>query len=201
MHERHEPPTVHERVAAFWWGQWDEDVPGWLNLCDIVASDPVAKYLYQFSNAGDMAGDEAVKQLESWCHGMAAECAMSINSRKLPRIPSYRPEWGRQAAKDGAALAMWGADIRDVLPGVNKRAERYGCRSEAYIRVRDYVEAVANELISDFSRDMEQAHFERFDPWFRERWERKMGKAFPRLEQGYCPPTLPTPRLVRGGMG
>lgn len=179
-HERKEPPGVHERVAAFWWGQWDEDVPGWLNLCDIVSPDPVAKLLYQFSNAGDMAGDEAVQRVESWCYGMAAECAMAVNSRKRPRIASYRVEWGRQAAKDGAALAMWGGAIRDVLPGVNKRAERYGCRDEAYLRVRQYVELEARDLIDDFSRDMEQAYLERFDPWFRDRWERRMGLPFPR---------------------
>jgi hypothetical protein len=179
-HERPEPTSVHERVAQFWWGQWDEDVPGWLNLCDIVAADPVAKFLYQFAQAGDMGGDEAIAQLESWCHGMAAECAMSINSRKRPRIPSYRADWGRQAAKDGAALAMWGDDIRDLLPGVNKRAERFGCRDEAYLRVRGYVEDEAKTLIEHFSRDMEMAAMERFDPDFRGRWALKMGRPFPR---------------------
>ena len=35
LHEKGEPPTVHEKFAAFWWGEWNEDVPGWLNLCDI----------------------------------------------------------------------------------------------------------------------------------------------------------------------
>ena len=75
---------------------------------------------------------------------------------------------------------MWGADIRDVLPGVNKRAEQYGCRSEAYMRVRDYVEAEAKDLIADFARDMEQASMERFDPHFRGRWEIATGRTFPR---------------------
>jgi hypothetical protein len=177
---RPEPKTVHERVAAFWWGEWDEDVPGWLNLCDMVAADPVAKCLYQFAHAGDMAGEGAARVLEAWCAGMAAECAMSINSRKRPRIASYRVEWGRQAANDGAALAMWGASIRDMLPGINKRAAKYGCRSEAYQRVRDYVEVEASDLIFGFSRDMEQAHLERFDPHFRSRWERVTGRPFPR---------------------
>ena len=70
LHEKGAPPSVHEKFAAFWWGEWNEDVPGWLNL-RLVAPDPVAKYLYQFSHAGDMAGPEAVKALESWCarHG------------------------------------------------------------------------------------------------------------------------------------
>ena len=180
-HERGElPPSVHERVAAWFWGACDEEIVGYIGLCDMVAADPVAKHLYLFHCAEDMSGEQAVKDLEAWCAGMAAECAVAINSRKRLRIPSYKPEWGRQAGNDGAALAMWGDRIRDLLPGVNKRAERYGCRDEAYLRVREHVQIEADDLIGRFKRDMEQAECGRFDPDFRARWEAKTGRPFPK---------------------
>lgn len=180
LFERPERPTAHERIAAHYWGAADEDAVWWFGMASLVSPEPVARHLYLFQCAEDMSGDNACAELTAWCAGMAAECAMSVNSRRRPRIASYRPEWGRQAGKDGAALAMWGEGIRDVLPGVNKRADRFGCRDEAYLRVRDYVQAEAAELIFRFARDVEMAESERFDPDFRERWERATGREWKR---------------------
>lgn len=177
-----DPPLVDERVGAYWWGEWDEEIAFALAMCATVSEEPVAKHLYLFSCAGDMAGREAVQQVVWWCAGSAAECAMTVNSRRRLRIPSYKAEWGRQAGNDGAALAMWGESIRDVLPGVNKRAQKYGCRDEAYLRVRDYVQAEASELIFRFKRDMEMAVTGRFDPDFRSRWEICTGRKWPRFQ-------------------
>jgi hypothetical protein len=180
LYERQDRPDAAQRTAAYWWGAQDDEVAFAIGVCDTVSNDPVAKHLYQFKCAEDMAGDEAVAAVVSWCNGKAAECAVARNTRNRLRIPSYRVEWGRQAGNDGAALAMWGAGIRDVLPGVNKRAAKYGCRDEAYLRVRNHVELEAMDLIEQFSRDMEMVLNERFDPDFRARWERKTGRLFPR---------------------
>lgn len=174
-------PTVHELVSAWWWGVWSEDIPGLLGLCDIVAHDPVAQWLYQFGCAGPdgLRRGRGLDALESWCHGAAAESASSASRYRPERMANYRRRWARQAGCDGAALAMWGKEVRDVLPGVNKRAERYGCRPADYLAVRSYVEIEADSLIRSFRTDMEQAHTGRFDSSFRSRYLSKTGREIP----------------------
>jgi len=176
-----EAPSVDERVSLHFWGQWDEEIAFAFGMADLVSDEPCAKHLYEWSCAGDMVGPQAfVTAVQSWGANAAAQFAMGHNSRKRPNVPSFRLDWGRQAANDGCALAMWGEGIRDLLPGVNKRASKYGCRDEAYLRVRDHVEQEARELIFRFRRDMEMAVSGKFDPDFRARWERKTGKLWPR---------------------
>lgn len=173
-----EDDIIRKRIACWWWGRHDEEAAFAIGMADLVAHDPVAKHLYLFHCAGDMAGPEAVKNLAAWCAGMAAECGMAVNRRKRQKVASYEPRWGRQAGRDGACLAMWGNDIRDLLPGVNKRAARYGCSSDAYLVVRDYVQVEACDLIDGFARDVECAMTGKFDPDFRGRWEQATGRTW-----------------------
>lgn len=170
------PPTVHELVSCWYWGEPIEDVAGFLSLCNIVASDPVAQWLYVFSEADDIRRGRGLETLESWCFGMAAEAAFTASRFRPERAANYRRRWARQAGRDGAALAMWGKSIRDDLPGAQKRADRYGCRPADYLEVRSYVEVEADRLIREFKTDMEQALHGRFDASFRARYYAATGR-------------------------
>jgi hypothetical protein len=179
-------PDFDARAGAWWWGQTDEEFAYAVGSADLVSSDPIAKHLYLFSRAGDLAGDEAISALVAWCHGTAAETACTTGGpRGRPRVLIDRESrWWRQAGQDGAALAMWG-DVgymgdafREAIPGINKRCAKYRCGSQAYSRVRDYVEREAKHLIDEFKRDLEMVLVGRYDPGFRHRWEARTGKAF-----------------------
>lgn len=179
-------PQLDARAGGWWWGRVDEEFAYAVGSADLVAPDPVAKHLYLFSRAGDMAGDEAIKTLLAWCHGTAAEAACTTGGpRRRPQVlidPASR--WWRQAGQDGAALAMWGETspcgeaFREAIPGINKRCAKYRCGSQAYGRVREYVEREAKDLIDGFKRDIEMVLLGRYDPSFRQRWEAKTGRSF-----------------------
>lgn len=182
-------PDYDARAGAWWWGQTDEEFAYAVGSADLVAADPVAKHLYLFSRAGDMAGDTAISDVIAWCHGAAAEAACTTGGlRRRPQVlidPASR--WWRQAGQDGAALAMWGEAswlgdaFRDAIPGINKRCAKYRCGAQAYSRVRDYVEREAKHLIDEFKRDLEMVLVGRYDPGFRARWEIRTGTRFERV--------------------
>lgn len=176
-------PTVHEVVACWATGEHCEEVPGWLQLCRLVAPDPAAEWLYLFGVVGPhgLWRGRMLQNLQDWCAGMAAEAAFTGRRFRRERVSGYQRRWGRQAGRDGAALAMWGQEVRDILPGIKKRAEQYGCKEETYRSIRDYVELEASNLISDFRADMVQAASGRFDGYFRARYEEKFGHPMPKL--------------------
>jgi hypothetical protein len=174
-------PSVHELVSTWLGGVWNEEIPGFLGLCDMVAPDPVSQWLYQFHCSGPdgLRRGVGLNTLTSWCHGIAAEAASTAARYRPERMANYRRRWARQAGCDGAALAIWGADIRDDLPGVNKRSEKYGCRPADYLEVRSYAEVEADKLLRSFKTDMEQAFTGRFDSSFRARYELATGRPVP----------------------
>lgn len=180
-------PDFDARAGAWWWGQTDEEFAYAIGSADRVSADPVAKHLYLFSRAGDLAGESAVAAVTNWCHGTAAESACTTGSgpRRRPQVLIDRASrWWRQAGQDGAALAMWGEaswlgdEFRAAIPGINKRCEKYRCGSQAYGRVREYVEREAKHLIDEFKRDLEMVLVGRYDPSFRARWEISTGTKF-----------------------
>jgi hypothetical protein len=71
---------------------------------------------------------------------------------------------------------MWGAEVRDLIPGVNKRSEQYGCRPADYLAVRSYVEIEADAALRSFKTDMEQALTGHFDTSFRARYFEATGR-------------------------
>lgn len=171
-------PSIHELVSAWWWGVNSEDVAGLIALCNLVAGDPVDQWLYQFHCAGPdgLKRGSGLDRLESWCYGMAAEAASTGARYRPERLAAYKRRWARQAGIDGAALAMWGAEVRDILPGVNKRSERYGCRPADYLAVRSYVEVEADASLRSFKTDMEQALTGNYDTSFRARYLTATGR-------------------------
>lgn len=171
---------VHKRVAAFFWGAHDEDVAGYLGLCKIAAVEPMAETLYFWSCGGDMCGgSERSRQVSDWACGVAADfAAQPVRGGK--RIESYRPHWARMAAHDGVCLAMYGDQIRDLVPGVNKRAAQLKVRDMAYLTLRNHVQQTAERLIADFRADMERVSEGKFSPDFRLRYEASTGHKFPK---------------------
>ena len=171
-------PSVHELVSAWWWGVPSDDIAGLISLCHIVARDPADQWLYQFHCAGPdgLRRGRGMDVLHSWTFGMAAEAASTGARYRPERMAAYRRRWARQAGIDGAALAMWGAEVRDLLPGVNKRSERYGCRPADYLQVRSYVEVEADSALRHFKTDMEQALSGNFDASFRARYLAATGR-------------------------
>ena len=176
-----ERPTIDERVSLWWHGAQDDDVPGWLSLCRMIAPEKASAGLYLFRCAGPngMRRGHDLDAMLDWCHGIAAEAACTGRRARRERIANYASTWGRQAGRDGAALAMWGAEIRDVLPGIHARAAQYGCRSADYLTVRTYAEVEASELLFDFSTDVRQVANGNPDSALRSRFEAITGRAYP----------------------
>lgn len=179
--EAHSPPSIHELVSAWLAGMDSPEIAYIIGACNMVAPDPVAQWLYQYQCGGpdSLVRGRGLDTLTSWCHGTAAECAASSRRYRPERDLNYRRRWARQAGCDGAAMAMWGGEIRDDLPGVNKRAEQYGCRPADYLKVRNYVEVEADKLIRGFRTDIEQVFSEKPDRSLRTRFLDVTGRDYP----------------------
>lgn len=174
VHQVYEAPDADQRTAAYWWGKQDESVAWWLSLCKRVAADPIAQSLYLASVAEDLSHKRDVKD---WAYRIAAEIAITPrygSQRNQPAVASYHPRWGRQAARDGVALALW-PHLAEYVPGRNARAAELGCRDHAYQYIRDGVRARAIELVTMFRDDMEQCRSGRYRRDFMERWEATTG--------------------------
>lgn len=164
----YDDPDADQRTAAFWWGAQDEDVGWWLGMCNKV-NEPIAQALYIASVAEDTGHKRSLKD---WAYRAAVEYAGSKGSgqRRRSLVEAYRPEWGHQAARDGLAMALW-PHLSDLVTGIGKRAEQFGCGKQCYQRVRDEVCRRAGELIVGFRMDMEQCRTGRFSRDFIGRWE------------------------------
>lgn len=80
-----------------------------------------------------------IPELMAWCKGLAATAATLkplLGKRRRVLVESYRKDWGDQAALDGLLLALKG---KDAVPALDARAEQFGCRWQAYGRIRGLV--------------------------------------------------------------
>ena len=78
-------------------------------------------------------------ELAEWCKGLAATAATLkplLGKRRRLLVESYRKDWGDQAAIDGLVLALRG---REAVPTLDARSEQFGCRWQAYGRIRSIV--------------------------------------------------------------
>lgn len=176
MYERSGEPDAAERAAAYWWGAQDEDVGWWLALCKMV-NGALAQSLYIAHIAEDV---RHARGLKDWAYRTAVEYAGGRGSgqRRRGLVEAYRADWGRQAARDGLAAALW-PHLREDIPGIGKRCEAFGCGKQAYQRVRDEVMRSACDLIAGFAMDMEQCRTNRFSRDFIGRWEIAAGRQWP----------------------
>lgn len=174
LYAKQERPDADQRTAGYWWGAQDEEI-GWaLALCKAVSDEPIAQRLYIAHVAEDV---RHARELKDWAYRVAVDYAGSRGSgqRRRSQVEGYRTDWGHQAARDGLAIALW-PHIRDEVPGIGKRCERFACGKQGYQRVRDEVQRVAGDLITGFKLDMGEVLDGRFSHDFRSRWEAATGK-------------------------
>lgn len=178
----HGQPDVDQRVAAWYYGADDEDVPGWLTLCKSIAPEPIAEKVYQLHVALDVRQGDTVRGIKDWAYATAAKFALTPRKgamRHRRPIANYDREWGHQAARDGLALAMW-PHLADEVPGRDPRCAAHHVGHDAYMRVREEVRDQTCGLIAGFRADMVECHANRFSRDFRTRWEARFGRAFPK---------------------
>lgn len=102
-----------------------------------------------------VAGTERfLLELQEWAIALGAAVAamkprLGANARQY--VPSYREDWGRQAAIDGAVLALYG---ERHVPPYTQQAERFGCRHSAYKRIRDFVAGAMLVAANQFETEL-----------------------------------------------
>lgn len=90
------------------------------------------------------------RSLVEWAEGLgelAATLKPRIGERSRTYVESYRPQWGRQASRDGLRIAILGPNF---VPGLQTRATELGCRWQAYKKIRDFVAGAALLQMSQF---------------------------------------------------
>lgn len=106
-----------------------------------------------------VAGTERfVPELREWAIGLGetiAKMKPRLRLRSREYVPSYKPEWGRQASLDGLCIALFG---EASVSSIRERAERFGCDREAYQRIRDFVAGALTLTIWQYEDALKWAH-------------------------------------------
>lgn len=87
----------------------------------------------------DCHGERMAGWVKSLAQSMATMRPLAGRKRRDKLVRSYRKDWGDQAALDGLCIAVFGLGR---APSYAAQAERYGCRWQAYKRLRDIVAGV-----------------------------------------------------------
>lgn len=172
-HVAFEAPDADQRIAAYWWGQPDEEAAWALSMAKLIAAEPVAQSIYLARVANDSRGNRAIKE---WAYNAAVEFAGSRGSaqRKRSMVESYRTDWGHQAARDGVARALF-PEMVDEMPGRDARCKQFKCGHQAYQRVRDEIMRQALDLFVDFRSDIDALLTNKWSRAMICRWERATG--------------------------
>lgn len=86
--------------------------------------------------------------------GIAAAMYKPPGAKRRRRYSELAQIVLRQAALDGAVLAMFGPL---VVPSPHERRQQFGVRDEAYRKIRDFVGGVAATLLANYSFALEYA--------------------------------------------
>lgn len=89
-------------------------------------------------------------ELEQWAEGLgelAATLKPRLGERHRTYVESYRPEWGRQASRDGLEMAIKGPNY---VPGLETRATQLNCRWQAFRKIRNFVAGAAIVQMQQF---------------------------------------------------
>lgn len=182
VHEEESPSDLIDKRIAGYWGspRIDEDAAWWMGMANLVAADPCSQALYLMHVAPESFAGLPDEQtpfpiIRAWAYRVAVEFAGSKGSKQRARslVERYRADWGRQAARDGAAIALWG---HEEIPGIVARSERFKCGKQAYQRVRDAVQNRATDLIGDYRVSLRWAKGEIHSGDHVDRWEMATGK-------------------------
>lgn len=94
------------------------------------------------------------RELIQWAEGLgelAATLKPKIGERHRTYVESYRPEWGRQASRDGLRMAIRGPNL---VPGLESRATQLKCRWQAFKKVRNFVAGAALLQMQQFESQL-----------------------------------------------
>lgn len=169
----HEQPDIHDeiakRVTAWWWGATDEEIGGHLSTATLIAPDRVNNAIYMARVADDTS---QYRMLKDWAYLTALEFvgAKGSGQRRRSLVESFRPDWGRQAARDGLASVLWPWRL-DEIPGINARGRQFHCGDQAYRRVRDEVQGRALEGFVGYMFDLSCLVQGRWTRDMIQRWE------------------------------
>lgn len=176
----HEQPDLNDaiakRVAAWWWGSTDEDIGAHLSMATMISHEPINCALYMARIADDTSQYRALKD---WSYGAALDYvgAKGSGQRRRSMVESFRPDWGRQASRDGLAMVLWPHRL-DEVPGIGVRAAHFGCGKQAYQRVRDEVQHRALEGFVNYMFDLGCLVQGRWTRDMIHRWEKVTGGDF-----------------------
>jgi hypothetical protein len=146
-----EQPGLTERYAA-WSSGWHDDEMGFaVAVAKGCCSEPIAEVIYDLHVMEFSTHDYATKarRVKDWGYLTAARFVAAQRGRA--RVMGYRLDWGRQAARDGLGIAMWG-DLYGV--GLSARPEVYAVARWSYERVRNHVRASASALVTEFACEL-----------------------------------------------
>lgn len=141
---------LDQRYARFCREPLSDDEVMWLGMADMVMpSGSVGFQLFITSRSGC---DSYLADISAWSDMVAdviakAKFKAKGGTRHRAYVEGYDKRWGRVAARDGVALAMWGTA---GIPGINDRAKQFGCGSQGYQRIRDYVGGEAIVAIQEY---------------------------------------------------
>jgi len=141
---------LDQRYARFAREPLSDDEILWLSLASrVMPANSIADKLFLTSRSGC---DCYLSDIAAWGDMVADGIAKALyraktGKRRRTYVEGYDARWGRQAARDGLAMAMFGP--RDI-PGVVARADQFGCGKQAYQRVRDFVGGAAAVCMEEY---------------------------------------------------
>lgn len=142
--DRTEPPGLIERYTAWADGRHDEGMAYSLAFARSQCADRIAAKLFEASVLCDLMPnrDQTMREVAEWGYTQAAQYASRGRQR-------YRLDWGRRAALDGLALAMWD-DARPLVPSTVARAAQFDVGEKKFRYTRKHVHDYAADLITEF---------------------------------------------------
>lgn len=139
------------RYAKFTSRTLTDDEVLWLSLASKVmpAGCPGAMLFLTSASQADCYFADIREWGTMVAEGIAKSKYKGGHGRKNRRtyVEGYDIRWGRQAALDGLAVAMFGLG---VAPSLHDRAAEFQVRQEAYKRIRDFVAGAALAAIIEF---------------------------------------------------
>lgn len=94
------------------------------------------------------------ESLTQWAEGLgelAATLKPKLGERHRTYVDSYRPDWGRQASRDGLRIAILGPNH---VPGLISRAAQLNCRWQAFKKIRNFVAGAAIIQLQQFESQL-----------------------------------------------
>jgi hypothetical protein len=134
-------------------GRSSEVVGGGAGIAKTKAGE-AASDLYELHcmETGSSDWAAATRRVKDWAYTIAAEF---VSSRRGPAMfRGYRLDWGRQAARDGLAAALWG-HVRGT--GLAIRAIQFDIGERPYQRIRDHITDEAKRLLNAYETELSAA--------------------------------------------